>query len=92
MEIDVAEDPANIVDIEVLWEGYAAGCNQMELYVWDHVSSQWCDGAGNCGANAFMDNLAVNRDDVMRGHIRTDFDCTWSDRSLWTDRLLWPNS
>lgn len=73
VEIDVAEDPAEIIDIEVLWEGYADGCNQMELYVWDHVAAQWCDGAGNCGANAFLDNIAVNRDDVLRAHIRSDF-------------------
>ncbi len=72
-ELTIEEDPAEILDLAVRWEGYAADCAQMELYVWDYTAGQWCDGAGNCGANRFMDNFAGNRDNVLEGHIRSDF-------------------
>ena len=31
--------------------------------VWDDVAQQWCDGAGLCGENRYMDNYAGNRDE-----------------------------
>ena len=73
-EFTITEDPAKMVDLEVRWEGYADDCAQMELYVWDYVASQWCDGNGNCGENRFMDNFAGNRDGNLRAHIRSGFD------------------
>lgn len=73
VEIEVGEDPATITDIELLVEGYADSCAQLEAYVWDTLSGQWCDGAGNCGANRHMDNFAGNRDEELRAAIRSDF-------------------
>ncbi len=73
VELDIVEDPAQIIDIELRWEGYGDNANQTELYVWDYVTGQWCDGAGNCGENAFMDNYSGNRDETLSGNIRGDF-------------------
>jgi agmatine/peptidylarginine deiminase len=73
VELTLAEDPASILDIGIAWEGYGDSCTQMELYVWDHVASQWCDGQGGLGENAFLDNFAGNRDQVVGGHLRSDF-------------------
>lgn len=73
IEITPLENMADVDDIELLWEGYADNCTQTELYVWDYVSGQWCDGAGNYGQNAYVDSFAGNRDGLLRGNIRTDF-------------------
>jgi agmatine/peptidylarginine deiminase len=73
-EFVIDEDPAEILDIGIRWEGYADACTQMELYVWDDTEGEWCDGAGLCGENRFMDNAATRRDEVLEGHIRSDFD------------------
>jgi agmatine/peptidylarginine deiminase len=73
-EFTIEEDPAVIADIGVVWEGYGDACLQMELYVWDYTTGQWCDGRGQCGENRFMDNHAGNRDESLRGHIREDFE------------------
>ena len=73
-EFKIEEDPDQIVDIGLLWEGYGDACLQMELYVWDDVEDQWCDGRGMCGENRFVDNFAGNRDARLSGHIRDNFD------------------
>lgn len=72
-EFNLAEDPSSIRDIAVRWEGFSAGCAQSELYVWDYVASQWCDGRGGCGENRFLDNFAGNRDGNLIGHLRGEF-------------------
>jgi len=84
IEFTIAEDPARIVDIGVLWEGYGDTCVQMELYVWDYTAGQWCDGKGQCGENRFMDNFAGNRDEDLAGHIRNDFDRYIDDDGMMT--------
>jgi agmatine/peptidylarginine deiminase len=73
-EFKIEEDPDQIIDIGLLWEGYGDDCIQMELYVWDYVERQWCDGRGMCGENRFVDNFAGNRDADLSGHIRANFD------------------
>jgi agmatine/peptidylarginine deiminase len=73
-EFVIDEDPSTILDIGIHWEGYADTCQQIELYVWDDVEQQWCDGKGNCGENRYMDNHAANRDDYLSGHIRGGFE------------------
>ena len=73
-EFTIYEDPAEIDDIGIVWEGYADGCTQVELYVWDYVEEQWGDSTGLYGQNRFMDNWAGNRDAVLRGNIRSDFE------------------
>lgn len=73
-EFTIAEDPADIGDIEILWEGFANDCTQVELYVWDYVAAEWSDGAGAFGQNYFFDNWAGNRDGYLNGHLRADFD------------------
>jgi len=73
-ELTIYEDPAEIDDIEILWEGYADHCTQVELYVWDYISGQWSDAEGNYGQNRFMDNWAGNRDGYLKANIRDNFD------------------
>jgi len=73
-ELTIAEDPAEIDEIELLWEGYADNCTQIELYVWDYVDGQWCDGNSSYGQNAYMDNFAGNRDSDLTGTITADFE------------------
>ena len=74
LEFTIAEDPAEIDDIAILWEGYADDCAQAELYVWDYVEGQWGDGAGLFDQNRFMDNWAGNRDGYLTGNIQADFE------------------
>ena len=73
-EFTVYEDPAEIDDIAIVWEGYADRCTQVELYVWDYVEEQWGNGTGISGQNRFMDNWAGNRDALLNGNIRSDFE------------------
>ena len=73
-EFTIDEDPAEIGDVGIFWEGYADQCAQIELYVWDYVEGQWSDGGGLFGQNRFMDNWAGNRDGFLEGHIRSNFD------------------
>jgi agmatine/peptidylarginine deiminase len=73
-EFQIDEAPARIIDVEIAWEGYAQDCTQTELYVWDRVAGNWGDGTGLSGENRFMDNFAGNRDEVLGGHLRADFD------------------
>ncbi len=73
-EFIISEDPGSILDIGIEWEGYGDNCIQMELYVWDYVEGNWGDGAGRFAENRYMDNFAGNRDAVLRGHIRNDFE------------------
>ncbi len=73
-EFTIYEDPAEIDEIEIVWEGYADWCTQVELYVWDYVEEQWGDSTGLYGQNRFMDNWAGNRDAVLCGNIRSDFE------------------
>jgi agmatine deiminase len=62
-----------LAQLEVLWEGYANFCTQVELYVWDRVLQNWGDGTGLAGMNRYMDNWAGNIDGYLTGAIRSDF-------------------
>ncbi len=73
-EFLIDEDRSQLMDLEILWEGYGDDCLQVELYVWDYVAAQWGDGGGLIGENRFMDNAAANRDAILSGHIQADFD------------------
>jgi agmatine deiminase len=73
-EFTISEDPADIDDIGILWEGYADACTQVELYVWDDTHNQWGDGQGLLGQNRYMNNWAGNKDSELIGHIIEDID------------------
>ena len=73
-EFTIDENPAEMVDIGLLWEGYGDACIQMELYVWDYVTGKWTDTKGLYGENRYVDNFAANRDQKLTGHITEDFD------------------
>ena len=72
-EFTIAEDPATIRDIGLRWEGFAADCTQMELYVLGVIAGQWCDGRGQCGRDRFVDSFAGSRDEDLAGAIRSEF-------------------
>jgi agmatine/peptidylarginine deiminase len=72
-ELIIEEDPEDILDINILWEGYADDCTQIELYIWDHFRNEWSDGKGQSGQNRYMDNWAGNRDGYLRGNLQEDF-------------------
>ena len=74
IEFKIKEDPDEIIDIEIFWEGYAEDCTQMELYVWDNIKNQWSDGADLYGQNRYIDSFAGNRDGYLRGNIRENFE------------------
>ncbi len=73
IEFTLQESAAQIDDIEMLVEGYANNCAEMELYVWDYVANQWTDTDGNFGQNRYLDSFAGNRDALVRRNIRSDF-------------------
>jgi agmatine/peptidylarginine deiminase len=64
---------SEMAQLEVLWEGFAAFCTQVELYVWDRVAQNWGDGTGRSGMNRYMDSWAGNIDGFLTGAIRSDF-------------------
>ncbi|MEW6197820.1 MAG: agmatine deiminase family protein [Planctomycetota bacterium] len=72
-EFTIAENPAIIDDLGIVWEGFASRCTQVELYVWDRVAQQWSDGAGLLDQNRYMDSWAGNRDGHLRGNVRANF-------------------
>ncbi|MCP3904112.1 MAG: hypothetical protein GY715_10810 [Planctomycetes bacterium] len=73
-EFTIAEAPATILDVEILWEGYSNACAQMELYVWDNVAGNWGNGNGVTGENRYMTNYAGNIEEHLVGNLRSDFD------------------
>ncbi len=73
-EFTILEDPAEIDQIEILWEGYNDDCSQAELYLWDYVEERWGNGAGDFGQNRYVDNWAGNVDGYLRGLFHADFD------------------
>ncbi len=73
-EFMIDENTENMLDIEILWEGYADACLQIELYIWDYVEGQWGDGNGLYGENRYMDNHATNVDQMLIGHVTENFD------------------
>lgn len=68
----IEEKPIFVRSLEFLWEGFANQAQHMELYVWDYVAGDWCDGKGNYGVNNFMDNASHKNDRIMRGAITLD--------------------
>jgi agmatine deiminase len=72
-EFTIDEDPSIILDLKLLWEGYGEFCQQMELYIWDYVSGDWCNGRGQCGERRYVDNETGNQDIELSGHVRSDF-------------------
>jgi agmatine deiminase len=62
-----------IAKLDVLWEGFAAFCTQVELYVWDIEAGNWGDGQGLAGVNRYMDSWAGNIDGELTGSIRSEF-------------------
>ncbi len=68
----IAEDPAQIDELTVLWEGYADNCTQAELYVWNVASHEWGDAVGRLGQNRFLDSFAGNRDGRLVGTFRSN--------------------
>ncbi len=71
-EFSIEENPAWMLDIGVLWEGYGDDCVQAELYAWDYMAGNWCNATGQLGENRYLDNFAGNRDGRLEGHIRSD--------------------
>lgn len=82
-EFMVSENPADILDIELRWEGFLDACTMAQLHVWDKAQGNWSDGAGAFGRFAYLDNAATNRDAILSGNIRRNF-----DRYLTTDGRL----
>jgi hypothetical protein len=73
-EIIIDENPEDILDLNILWEGYADDCTQVELYIWDYFRDEWSDGKGQSAQNRYMDNWAGNRDGYLRGNIQEDLE------------------
>ena len=61
----IAEQPADISELRITWEGFADRCTQAELYVWDVAQSQWGNAAGLVGQNRYADSWAGNRDEAL---------------------------
>jgi hypothetical protein len=72
-EFTIHEDQTLIKDIGIRWEGYNDNCIHVEVYVWDDYGGNWSNGSGKLGENMYMANYAGNRDDMLEGHIRSDF-------------------
>lgn len=71
-EFSITVNPENILDLEILWEGYGDDCTQVELYIWDHVEEQWGDISHRYNQNRYLDCWAGNYDGFLKQHIRSD--------------------
>ncbi len=83
-EFMIYEEFEDILDIEILWEGYADDCTQSEIYLWDDVEGNWGDTQGLFGDNRHLDNHATNRDEELTGHITSNFDRYINSDGLFT--------
>ncbi len=72
-EFTIQEKLSDIEDIEILWEGFADSCTQIELYIWDYIEEQWGDGSGLYNQNRYMDCWAGNIDGYLKKNIRSHF-------------------
>ena len=72
-EFTIQEKLSDIEDIEILWEGFADSCTQIELYIWDYIEEQWGDGSGLNNQNRYMDCWAGNIDGYLKKNIRSHF-------------------
>ena len=68
----LAEPAAEIDQIDVVWEGYADFCTQVELYVWNNALGNWGDASGLVGQNRYLDCFAGNRDERLQASIRSN--------------------
>ncbi|MDI9403064.1 MAG: agmatine deiminase family protein, partial [Limnohabitans sp.] len=62
----------DIDEIKVRWEGFAANCTQVELYVWNNALGQWGDFEGRSGQNRYVDAFAGNQDETLVASLRTN--------------------
>jgi len=83
-EFTIYEGPSEIDALDILWEGYADYCTQMELYIWDTVEEQWSNGDGMYGQNRYMDNWAGNRDGFLKKQLTDDIGRYINDDSILT--------
>ncbi|GAF72968.1 unnamed protein product, partial [marine sediment metagenome] len=72
VEFNIAENPNDVNQIDVLWEGYGDKTHHMELYIWDYVQGNWGDGAGLYGENNYMDANSGDADFTLTGSITTN--------------------
>ena len=68
----VSEPPGEIDEIRIAWEGFAAACTQVEIYVWNHARSDWGDATGLTGQNRYLDSFAGNRDRTLEARLRSN--------------------
>ena len=68
----ISEPVAQIDELRVRWEGYAANCTQAELYVWNNALGNWGDANGLVGQNRYLDCFAGNRDENLAASLRAN--------------------
>gem|GEM_PF-479599 len=69
VEFNIPNNPADVLQIDVLWEGYGDNDHHIELYIWDYVQGNWGNGAGLYGANTFMDDGSGSADFILSGSV-----------------------
>jgi hypothetical protein len=71
VEFNIAEDPAEVLQIDVRWEGYGDNTHHMEFYIWNYLQGNWGNGAGLFGENNFMADGSGDADFVLTGSVTT---------------------
>lgn len=72
VEFNIAEDPGDVTQLDVLWEGYPDD-GQGRLYIWSYAAGNWSDGAGATGENNFIDaGLGGITDFVLSGSLTSN--------------------
>ncbi|MHC4090725.1 MAG: hypothetical protein ACYSVY_10700 [Planctomycetota bacterium] len=73
VEFNIAEDPADVTQLDLLWEGFGAGTGHLEFYIWDYVQGNWGDGQGSYGEDSFVaDGSDALADFVLNGTVSND--------------------
>ncbi len=72
VEFNITEDPADVLGIHAMWEGYGDRRHHIELYIWNYAQGNWGDGAGSFGENNFMDDGSGDADFTLSGSVTSN--------------------
>ena len=68
-EFNIAEAPANVLQLDIVWEGYGDANRHIELYIWNDTVGNWGNGRGGHGENAFVAEGNGNFDVYLTGSV-----------------------
>lgn len=65
-EFRLDEEPANIAELEVVWQGHSLAGRQVTMYTWDYMSGKWVAAASGVGVDDFELKASVNAETMVQ--------------------------